>query len=458
MRHFVGMVALLALCGSASAQWHSMDTTAPQGVVSLSELLRGIQFYKSLALHCDAGSEDGFAPGTGEQTCAPHDLDYTPQNWAISLSELLRAIQFYNALGYTVCPEQSTEDGFCPNALPVGEGEGEIPCDDVLSPLSVVSIAAGSFSMGRPYTDTGYSGELPVHAVQLDAYDVGTFEISNQEFVDVLNCAYKQGKLKSSGGGAYTGGLIYAHGQPIAETYESDAYSAILFSAGKFSVQSRSGTGAISYSMADHPVVGVSWYGAVVWCNWRSEKDGLAPCYDLGDWSRFEPVRNGYRLPTEAEWERAAAWDGTQHWRFGFTSETIDTAHANFYNGLIYTNPLGLGGAPYTSPVGWFDGVNLSPNRNEQSVDSQSPAGCYDMSGNVREWCHDWYVAAYYATSPASNPLGGSTGTYRVVRGGAWANSSYGARAASRLSYLPDLRSAEDGFRIARTPGGVAAP
>ncbi len=84
-------------------------------VISLSELLRVIQFYNSLGLHCEAGTEDGFAPGpVGDQTCAPHSTDYAPQDWGISLSELLRLIQFYNALGYRACPGEGSEDGFCP--------------------------------------------------------------------------------------------------------------------------------------------------------------------------------------------------------------------------------------------------------------------------------------------------------------------------------------------------------
>lgn len=84
-------------------------------VISLSELLRVIQFYNSLGLHCEAGTEDGFAPGAvGDQSCTPHSTDYAPQDWAISLSELLRVIQFYNALGYRACPDEATEDGFCP--------------------------------------------------------------------------------------------------------------------------------------------------------------------------------------------------------------------------------------------------------------------------------------------------------------------------------------------------------
>lgn len=90
---------------------HSVDQDA-NGIVSLSELLRLIQFYNSGTYHCQAGTEDGYAPNSGSQDCPPHASDYGVQNWIISLSELLRAIQFYNAAGYTPC--ESGEDGYCP--------------------------------------------------------------------------------------------------------------------------------------------------------------------------------------------------------------------------------------------------------------------------------------------------------------------------------------------------------
>jgi hypothetical protein len=83
--------------------------------IGLTELLRLIQFYNTGSFHCQDGSEDGFAPGNGSHNCTPHTSDYSPQNWAISLGEILRAIQFYNTGGYSSCPEDGTEDGFCPN-------------------------------------------------------------------------------------------------------------------------------------------------------------------------------------------------------------------------------------------------------------------------------------------------------------------------------------------------------
>ncbi len=84
--------------------------------ISLSELLRVIQFFNSGGYHCDAAGEDGYAPGAGDRACAPHDSDYNPQDWNISLSELLRVIQFFNSGGYHACPGENTEDGFCPGA------------------------------------------------------------------------------------------------------------------------------------------------------------------------------------------------------------------------------------------------------------------------------------------------------------------------------------------------------
>lgn len=83
---------------------------------SLSEVLRVTQLFTSGGHHCDASSEDGFAPGPGDQSCTPHGSDYLPQDWRIGLSELLRAVQFYNVGAYHACPDAGTEDGLCAGA------------------------------------------------------------------------------------------------------------------------------------------------------------------------------------------------------------------------------------------------------------------------------------------------------------------------------------------------------
>jgi CD109 antigen len=92
---------------------HSADEDG-DNAISLSELLRLIQFFNSGEYHCQAGTEDGFNPGAGSKACVPHAADYRPQDWSLSLSELLRLIQFFNMGGYRACPEDGTEDGYCP--------------------------------------------------------------------------------------------------------------------------------------------------------------------------------------------------------------------------------------------------------------------------------------------------------------------------------------------------------
>ncbi len=92
---------------------HSADYNPQDDKISLSELLRIIQFYNKGDYHCDPSGEDGYAPGDGDRSCTPHSSDYNPQNWRVSLSELLRLIQFYNNPGGYQADE-SGEDGFAP--------------------------------------------------------------------------------------------------------------------------------------------------------------------------------------------------------------------------------------------------------------------------------------------------------------------------------------------------------
>ncbi len=97
--------------GEGQVFMHSADQNA-DGRIGLSELLRVIQFYNSNGLHCETGTEDGYAPGAGDDACVPHSSDYAPRDWRIGLSELLRLIQFFTSDGYRVC--EGGEDGFCP--------------------------------------------------------------------------------------------------------------------------------------------------------------------------------------------------------------------------------------------------------------------------------------------------------------------------------------------------------
>jgi len=213
---------------------------------------------------------------------------------------------------------------------------------------------------------------------------------------------------------------------------------------------------------ADHPVQTVNWYDVVKWSNARSQLAGLTPVYytdaeltqiysngdtDLvyANWNA-----NGYRLPTEAEWEKAAR-GGLSGQRFPWGNQ-ISESQANYQgNTGDYSYDLGptgyntnydTGGFPYTSPVGSFPANGY---------------GLNDMAGNVFEWCWDWYAGTPYPTGspylggsdprgPASSPVGG-----RVLRGGSWGGLAGFARCAYR-GFFPIITPSAIGFRCVRGP------
>ena len=148
------------------------------------------------------------------------------------------------------------------------------------------------------------------------------------------------------------------------------------------------------------------------------------------------PNRN-YRLPTEAEWEYAARGGGKEV-VFGNGKNTLDPKEANFNASAANKTSYSLAGEyrQKTTPVGSF-----IPNA----------IGLYDMSGNVWEWCSDWYGSDYYKNSPATNPQGPTSGSFRVFRGGSWSDYPQYCRVAFRSGYSPDYRYNSIGFRLART-------
>ena len=203
------------------------------------------------------------------------------------------------------------------------------------------------------------------------------------------------------------------------------------------------------WGRADRPVINVSWYDAVEYANWLSGKKGLQPSYvidktipdpankskrDSLKWTvNIRPGTGGYRLPTEAEWEYAAR-EGGRDVRFGNGKDIANPAEMNFNAGGSYKKKYSLVGINrgQTTPVEQF-----TPNA----------LGLYDMSGNVREWCWDWY--GRYEPEFRENPQGAVEGDYRVNRGGGWINEPQYCRAAFRSYYGPSYRGSHLGFRLA---------
>lgn len=177
----------------------------------------------------------------------------------------------------------------------------------------------------------------------------------------------------------------------------------------------------------NYPVYYVTWYNAVEYCNARSLQEGLTPCYDTSDWS-CDFTANGYRLPTEMEWMYAAK-GGNQEPASGYNQYAGTDVESELTNYAWYSSNAGN----QTHAVG-----TKLPNQ----------LGLYDMSGNVYEWCNDWYGS--YSSSSQTNPTGPSSGSYRILRGGSWGNSASGCCVASRYSINPTYSSYNLGFRIIR--------
>jgi len=281
---------------------------------------------------------------------------------------------------------------------------------------SRVLIPAGSLTMGNPFDPSeGWADERPVHTVNVSAFNIDDHEVTYALWDEVYQWAL-------------------AHGYSFDNPGKGKA--------------------------ANHPVQQVNWYDCVKWCNARSEKEERVPAYYTSaaktsvyrtgqvdvqnDWVRWNA---GYRLPTEAEWERAARgglegrrfpWGDTishtqanynSRWEGGKPFRAYDVSPTQGYHPAYAT----VDWLPYTSPVGSFE-----PNG----------YGLYDMAGNVSEWCWDWYSSSYYGSSPSFDPRGPSgASSYRVHRGGGWDTEAWSCRISSRDHSQPIVRSMSTGFR-----------
>ena len=174
------------------------------------------------------------------------------------------------------------------------------------------------------------------------------------------------------------------------------------------------------------PVENVTWYEAIEYCNKLSKKDGLTPAYTIdGENVSWDRSANGYRLPTEAEWEFAA--------KGGASSKSFKYSGSNNLDDVAWHKGNSKG-TPHTV------GTKL-PNE----------LGVYDMSGNVWEWCWDWYNKDFYKLEKGDNPKGPEMGERRSVRGGSWDSQQNYVRPANRISTEPNKTHEFYGFRVVRT-------
>lgn len=268
---------------------------------------------------------------------------------------------------------------------------------------NMILVPAGTFQMGSEE----FANSKPVHSVTLtDDFYIGKFEVTNQEYSDMLNYAYGKGYLDPVALKGDKSDRGYAKGiSKSAQKYQdvTDEHSKITFENGKFKALA---------GYENKPADEVTWYGAAFYCNMLSEQQGLTPLYNLDDWSCQVYSKTGYRLPTEAEWEYAARYNDGRKYPWG--DQEPDEAYANIKRQV--KDPVDV----LTTPVGSF------------SPKGDSKLGLCDMAGNVAEWCNDWYNDVYYTKDKVTDPIGPADSLFiylppkmfrnfhgvRVVRGG----------------------------------------
>jgi len=280
--------------------------------------------------------------------------------------------------------------GFLPA---VASNSSRAPARSAAPPVKVVNdgygdyvyVPAGKFEMGDRAGE-GLPRERPVHTVELGAFYIGKYEITNREWR----------RFRDDPG--YDDPKYWPNGRVVPR--EQVPY---------WTQPNNHGGGTPGSD--DYPVIGVNWDAATAYCAWLSARTG-----------------KHYRLPTEAEWEKAARGTDGRRYPWG---DGIDRSLANYVGAQAFDT---------VQPVGFYPG-------------NASPFGAFDMAGNVLEWCQDWYDRDYYAVTPRRNPPGPASGAYRVVRGGSFFVEAAELRSAARSAAWPSFQGHRMiGFRPVREP------
>jgi formylglycine-generating enzyme required for sulfatase activity len=289
----------------------------------------------------------------------------------------------------------------------------EAPHQDLFSAPPTSAIPAGTFSMGSPPAErerVGYQEQ--VRSIRVDAFYLGSREVTVGEFRRFIEeTGYRTSAEQAGGAFAYN------------ETKD------------EWEFRAGADWRRPGFRQADdHPVVNVSWFDAVAYCNWLSAKEGLSPAYTVsGEDVRWNRNAGGFRLPTEAEWEYACRAGTVTPFS---TGTRITTAQANYNGNLPYFN-----NNPGVFRKGTTPAASLQPNG----------WGLCDMHGNVWEWCWDFYGLPKEETEGVEvNPTGPDSGAHRVNRGGGWDSAAKTLRSAARSSDFPETAGSSLGFRLAR--------
>jgi formylglycine-generating enzyme required for sulfatase activity len=256
------------------------------------------------------------------------------------------------------------------------------------APAGMVYVPTGAFIMGSSAAE-GHPDETPPHRVCLSGFYIDKHEVTNAQFKEFTEASGYVTEAEKGASAADDRTWRHPYGP------ESNAED-----------------------MPNHPVVCISWNDANAYALWA-----------------------GKRLPTEAEWEKAARGTDSRRYPWGNAAPTGTLANiADKSIELAWSNASLNDNHRMASPVGSFP-------------DGKSAYGIEDMGGNVWEWCFDWWSSTYYETGASNNPVGPESGEFKVVRGGSWFSGADGARAAQRMHFRPNGSSAAIGFRCVKDIG-----